>query len=133
MGVLLMLMTIGGVIAAAVLVAIALITGKRWLLTFTLGGVALWFAFYTVMLIGFSLASTEKTLALNESKQYCGFYLDCHMHTAVTGVRTTKTFGDRSANGQFYIVTVKVFSDAKRAILGLLTVDAHVVDGQNRI
>ena len=127
-----MLMTIGGVIVAAVLMAIALYTRKHWLLKFTLGGVTVWFAFYAVMLIGFSLASTEKTLALNEPKQYCGFYLDCHMHTAVTGVKTAKSLGGSTANGQFYIVTVKVFSDARRATLGLLTVDAHVVDVANK-
>ena len=34
----------------------------------------------------------------------------------------------RTANGQFYIVKVKVFNDARRATLGLLTVDAKVID-----
>lgn len=50
------------------------------------------------------------------------------MHTAVTGVRQTKTIGDRTAQGEFCVVKVKVFSDAKQATLGLLTVDARVVD-----
>ena len=63
-----------------------------------------------------------------EGKAYCGFYLDCHMHTAVTDVRRAKTIGDNTANGEFYIVRVNVFSDAKAATLGLLTVDAHVED-----
>lgn len=127
-----MLMTIGGLISAAVLFAIAVLTKKAWLKKFVFGGVAIWFVFYFAMLLGFSLFSNEKTLALNEAKEYCGFYLDCHMHTAVTGVRIAKTIGDQTANGQFYVVKVKVFSDAKAATLGLLTVDAHVVDGQNR-
>ena len=34
--------------------------------------------------------------------------------------------------GEFYVVTVKVFSDAKQAVLGLTTVDAHVVDAGGR-
>src|SRR6185369_9329835 len=76
----------------------------------------------------FSLVSSERELSLNEPKQFCGFYLDCHMHTAVTDVRKAKTIGNKTAGGEFYIVTVKVFSDAKAATLGLLTVDAHVVD-----
>lgn len=132
MGVLLMLMTIGGLLVAGALFIVALYTGKAWLAKFVVGGVAVWFVFYLVMLLGFSLFSKEKTLGVNEPKEFCGFYLDCHMHTAVTAVRTSKTLGTRTANGMFHIVKVKVFSDAVKATLGLLTVDAHVVDGQNR-
>lgn len=128
MGVLLMLMTIGGLIVAAILLAAAWLNQSAWLKKFVLGGVAVWFAFYIAMLLGFSVFSTEKTLALNEGKEYCGFYFDCHMHTSVTDVQRTKTIGGRIANGEFYIVRVKVFSDAKQATLGLSTVDAHVVD-----
>lgn len=128
-----MLITIGGSIAVAVLFVIALYTGKVWLGKFVLGGIAVWFVFYIAMLFGVSLFSTEKTLALNEPKEFCGFYLDCHMRTAVTGVRTAKTLGDLTANGQFYIVKVKVFSNAKQATLGLLTMDANIVDSKDRI
>jgi hypothetical protein len=132
MGVLLMLMTIGGLIGAGILFVISLLSKQRWLRSFVIGGTAVWFIFYAAMLFGFSFASKEKTLAINEAKEYCGFYLDCHMHTAVTGVQTSKTLGDLTAKGQFYIVTVKVFSNAKRASLGLLTVDAHVVDADGQ-
>ena len=128
MGVLLMLMTIGGVIVAVILFAISLYTGNMWLRNFVFGGVAVWFVFYFLMLFGFSAASKEKELALNEPKEFCGFYLDCHMHTAVSGIRKAKTIGNKTANGEFYIVKVRVFSDARAATLGLLTVDAHVVD-----
>ena len=91
MGVLLMLMTIGGLIVAAVLFAVALYTGKVWLRNFVCGGIAIWTIFYFTMLFGFSLVSSERELSLNEPKQFCGFYLDCHMHTAVTDVRRAKT------------------------------------------
>ena len=47
---------------------------------------------------------------------------------AMTDVRKAKTIGNKPAASEFYIVTVKVFSDAKAVTLGLLTVDAHVVD-----
>jgi hypothetical protein len=130
MGVLLMLMTIGGSLAAAVLLVIALVMRKAWLRNFVLGSVAVWFGFYGLMLVGSSLASEEKTLGLNEPKEYCGFYLDCHMHTAVTDVRRTKTIGDRTAKGEFCIVTVKVFSDAKREPLNLVETQAAVLDEQ---
>ena len=129
MGVLLMLLTIGGLIVAVFLLIAAWLNESRWLTKFVVGGVAVWFAFYFAMLLGFSLFSNEKTLAIGEAKEYCGFYLDCHMHTAVAAVRRAKALGDLIANGEFYIVTVKVFSDARRATLGLLTVDAHVIDG----
>jgi hypothetical protein len=131
MGVFLMLMTIGGVIFAIILAAIALVTNRSWLLKFTLSAVAVWFLFYGVMLIGFSVFSKENTLSLNEPKAYCGFYLDCHMHTMVTGVHTANAIGDQSAQGMFYIVNVKVFSDAKNPniTMRLVTPDAVVVDG----
>jgi len=132
MGVLLMLMTIGGLIAAAVLLAVGWLNESAWLKKFVLGSVAIWFLFYAVMLVGASVMSEEKLLGLNEPKEFCGFYFDCHLHAAVSGVRTARTIGDLKANGEFYIVTVKVFSDAKRATLGLLTVDAHVVDRAGR-
>ena len=128
MGVILMAMTIGGLFGAAVLFAISIYTKKTWLRNFVFGGVAVWFVFYFAMLFGFSITSKEKDLALNEPKEFCGFYLDCHMHTSVTAVSKTKTIGNKTANGEFYIVKVKVFSNAKRATLGLVTVDTHVVD-----
>ena len=128
---LLMLMTIGGVVAAGVLLAVSLATGKTWLRNFVLGGVAVWLVFYGLMLFGFSLSSEEKILALNEPKEYCGFYLDCHMHTAVTDVQKTKAIGSKTAKGEFYIVKVKVFSDAKREPLQLVATEAKVLDAQN--
>lgn len=129
MGVLLMLMTVGGLIAAAILMVIAAVGRKVWLAKFTLSAVAVWFTFYFVMLFGFSLTSSEKTLSMNEAKEYCGFYLDCHVHTVVTGVRTAKQIGDRVAQGEFQIVNVRVFSDAKKPSIAfrLLEPKARIV------
>ena len=132
MGVLLMLMTIGGLIVAAVLLIAAFWKNIDWLKKFVVGGIVVWFVFYAIMLFGSSLLSEEKMLARNEPKEFCGFYLDCHMHTAVTNVRKTRAIGDKTANGEFYIVKVKVFSNAKQATLGLGTVDAKVLDEQKR-
>jgi len=128
MGVFLMLMTIGGLIAAAILLAVAWLNESAWLKKFVIGSVAIWFVFYIAMLFGSSFASTEKTLSIGAAKEYCGFYFDCHMHAAVTNVTRAKTIGNKAAVGEFYIVTVKVFSNARRATLGLLTVDAHIKD-----
>lgn len=119
MGVLLMLLTIGGVIAAIMMLAISLFGGKAWLTKFALGGIAVWLVFYAVILLGFSLTSKETVLAVGEAKEYCGFYLDCHLHTELTGVRTAKTIGTATAKGTFYIASVKVFSDAKNPSINL--------------
>jgi hypothetical protein len=135
MGVLLMLMTIGGLIVAGILLAFSLFTKKVWLTKFSLGGVAVWFVLYAVMLFGFSIFSTEKSLAKNEAKEYCGFYLDCHMHTVVTGVRMAKQIGDQTAQGTFYIVGVRVFSDARNPNIAfrLLEPKAEVTDASGRV
>jgi len=132
MGAILLAMTIGGSIIAAILLAFAFLTKKDWLKHFALGGVVVWYSFYVIIFLMSSIFSEEKTLSLNEPKGFCGFYLDCHLHTAVSEVRRTKTIGERQANGEFYIVKVKVFSDAKRESLRLIGTDAKVVDEQNR-
>ncbi len=113
MGVLMMLLTIGGLVLASILLIVSFFMEKKWLRNFVLGGVTVWFAFYLMALLGFSLTSREKNLALNEPKEYCGFYLDCHLHTMVTNIRTAKQLGDQTAQGMFLIVNVKVFIDAK--------------------
>jgi hypothetical protein len=128
MGVLMMLLTIGGLGAATILFIFAVWKKQVWLRNFVLGAVAVWFAIYGVTLLGFSLASREKALGFNEPKTFCGFYLDCHLHASVSGVRKTKTTGDKTADGEFYIVKVKIFSDARRAALGLHAPDFYVVD-----
>src|SRR5215210_8095221 len=104
MGVLLMLLTIAGLLTGAVLLAISIYTKQKWLGRFVLGAVVVWVAFYFAMLFAVSSMSQEKVLALGQPKEYCGFYLDCHMHTSVTGVRTTKVIGDNTAIGKFYVV-----------------------------
>lgn len=129
MGVLLMLMTIGGLTVAAILLVASLITKRAWLTKFTLGGVAIWFLFYGVMLLGFSAASKDRVLGVGEAKEYCGFYLDCHLHSEVTSVRAAKTIGDRTAKGTFYIVGVRVFSNAKNPSIAfrLINPNARVI------
>lgn len=113
MGVLLLLMTVCGLLAAGILLAVSIVSRRAWLAKYTFGAVAIWFVFYAVMLFGYAAMSRETLLSMNEPKAYCGFYLDCHLHTSLTGVQKSKTIGGETANGIFYIAKVKVFSDAK--------------------
>jgi hypothetical protein len=106
-------MTIGGLVAAAIVLIAALFTKKRWLVRFTLAGVAVWLVFYAAILLGYSAVSKDRVLSVGEAKEFCGFYLDCHMHVKLTSVRTTDRIGDRAAKGTFYVVGLRVFSDAK--------------------
>ena len=132
MGVLLMLLTIGGLFLAVLLMIVAGVTRQVWLAKFVFGAVGVWFGVYAVLLVTISLFSAEKTLSLNEPKAFCGFYLDCHIRAAVTDVRKTKTFGNKTADGEFYVVRVKIFSDARRAELGLHAPELEVVDADER-
>jgi len=70
---------------------------------------------YLVLLLGASLVSSEKVLAMGEQKYFCE--MDCHEAYSVVGVRTAKTIGEgpeqKTAAGTFYIVTVKVGFDEK--------------------
>ncbi|CAN5414197.1 hypothetical protein BH10ACI1_BH10ACI1_09110 [soil metagenome] len=135
MGVLLMLITIGGSFVATILLVAAIWKKIAWLKKLVLGGLAVWFVFYAAMLFGFSFLSEEKQLALNEPKEYCGFYLDCHLHTNVLDVRTAKQIGTQTAQGTFYIVKVKVSSDAKNPNIAfrLLEPKAEVTDENGKI
>jgi hypothetical protein len=133
MGLLLMLMTIGGVVAAAVLLLLSVVAKKAWLGTFVFGGVVVWFAFYLAMLFGTSVSSNDRELSFNESKKFCGFYLDCHLNVALKAVRRADRLGKKTADGEFYVVKVEIFSDAAKAELALQGVDVHVIDNAGRI
>jgi hypothetical protein len=134
-GILLMLMTIGGVILATILLIISFLTKKFRLRKLVFIGVPLWFIFYSIMLFGFSLTSKERVLSLNEPKEFCGFYLDCHLHASVTGVRTAKIIGTQTAQGTFLIAKIKVFVDAKNPNIAfrLLEPKAEIINEGSRI
>lgn len=123
MGMLLMLLTIAGLLLAACLYLIGVVFRLPWLRKFVGGGVAIWLALYLVALVAVSASSSDALLKIYEPKAFCGFYFDCHLHAMVTDVTET---GQPSGNGRVYIVTVKVFSDARRAALRLSNVKATV-------
>jgi hypothetical protein len=71
---LLTMITIGGLGLAFILLIIAICTKQVWLSKFIPGAAAIWLVFYTTTLLGVSLTSSEKSLALREQKAFCGFY-----------------------------------------------------------
>ena len=133
-GVLLLLITIVGTLGAA-LAAGAAIGHARTSVAQSIAVVAgAWLAAYGASLVVTSLASRERTLALGETKRFCGFYLDCHMGVAVERVDTMAVIGDAGrevrAGGTFYVVTLRVSNDAKRVPLHLVEPRVVVVDAE---
>lgn len=135
MGFLMMLLTIGAVFIALLLVIVSVYLKKKWLRNFVLGATLIWLGFYIALLLEFSLTGKEKKLSLNEPKEYCGFYLYCHLHTSVTNVRTIKQIGNQTAQGTFLIVNVKVFSDAENPNVSfrLINPQAEIEDEGGRL
>lgn len=133
-GVLLLAVTLFGVVASAIVAFIAARRGRTSAAK-SIGAVgAAWLAAYAALLVITSLASGERTLALGETKRFCGFYLDCHLGVAVERVDTLSQIGEASnaieAGGTFYVVTVRVSSDARRVPLELERPNAVLVDAE---
>lgn len=133
MGFVLMLATIGIIIAAFILLIIALITGKKWLRNIVIIGIPIWIGFYIALLLGFSLNSQETFLPNNRAKSFCGFYFGCHLKASVSGVRTVSQIGDVKAQGTFYIVKVKISNDSENKTLALIAPQATMIDEGPRL
>ena len=73
------------------------------------GGVAL----YSLIMLAFSLGSSEKSLSRGVEKHFCE--IDCHLAYSVLDVKKTKTLGDgtsqATAQGIFYVLNVKTRFD----------------------
>lgn len=72
-------------------------------------------ALYSILMLLFSFASSEKALAFGEEKHFCE--IDCHLAYSVSGIRQAKTIGAganaATARGVFYIITLKTRFDEK--------------------
>jgi len=131
-GIFMLLATVGLLVLAAAVLVHARITKRPTPLrplVLTAGG---WAVLYAALLLGTSLTSDERVLDIAEDKKFCGFYLDCHMQVAVTGVDTVREIGLRRANGVFYVVTLRVSSDAVRARLNLIAPQLVLRDAAGR-
>lgn len=120
LGILMILVTFGLAVLATVVLLQARLNQRPlpWR-PLALGGAA-WAAVYLTLLMSASLTSRGRMLGLNEGKKFCGFYIDCHMQVAVTGVDTARQLGTLQASGLLHVVTLRVSSDARAVPLRLL-------------
>ncbi|MBK8810519.1 MAG: hypothetical protein IPN69_07265 [Acidobacteria bacterium] len=135
MGVILLLMTILGAACATVALAFAIFTKRTGFRNSVVVGAIAWCVLYAIALVGLSFLSEPSTIAMNQPKVFCGFYIDCHLHASVTDVRKSKSIGNLTARGEFNVVTVRVFSDARDPSISmrLLEPSARVLDGRGLI
>ena len=78
----------------------------RWIVRLELAGLAL----YAVLFLVASITSKTRELAVGEEKHICE--VDCHLAYAVTAVRTAHQWDGKTAQGTFYVVTVRVRFDS---------------------
>lgn len=91
---------------------------------------------YFVVLLFVSYRSHNQLLGLGETKRFCGFYLDCHLGATVLDVKKTNAIDllpntQPATNSDFYIVTLKISSNARRATLHLYNPRAEILDDQD--
>jgi hypothetical protein len=129
-GILLLLMLIGGLVGGEILARLLPRWGypkaKRGLRLLMLAGGAA----YSGALLTASLTSRERVLARGETLKFCGVYLDCHLGVAVEGVEQRAMISDIRANGTFYVVRLRVSSDARRATLRLGRPTFRILDSE---
>ena len=128
LGVPLLALSLFGLLAAAVAGGVLVVRGRAPVARLIAMVSVAWIAAYASLLIVTSLASRGRTLALGETKRFCGFYLDCHMGVAVERVDTMSSIADLRAGGTFYVITLRVSSDAQRVPLHLEQPSIAVVD-----
>jgi hypothetical protein len=78
----------------------------QWIVRLEVAGLAL----YAVLFLLASFTSKTRELAVGEEKHICE--VDCHLAYAVTGVRTAQQWDGKTAQGTFYVVTVRVRFDS---------------------
>jgi hypothetical protein len=115
---------IGGEVLARLLPGMGWPNGKRFVRIGMLVGALVYFA----LLLGTSLSSHEDVLAHTVPKRFCGFYLDCHLAVDVEDVERRPVLGTTKATGLFYVVTIRVSSDAKRETLRMGEPEVVVLD-----
>jgi hypothetical protein len=87
---------------------------------------------YGGSLLTVSLTSRERVLPRGTDLRFCGFYFDCHMAVGVDSVERTPAVGAARAHGEFYVVSIRVSSDAVRETLRLMNPEYQILDATGR-
>jgi Domain of unknown function (DUF4352) len=126
----LLMLTLLWLFAASIAFIYARRARKRDLAAIVTTVSVIWLATFFVILLTVSLGSTGKVLTVGQAKHFCGFYLDCHLSVEVSNVTKSKTVGSlpnqRTAQGIFYVVDLKVLSDARKATIAPYDLDLRV-------
>jgi len=128
LGILMILVTALLLFGSLAVVLLALLRGRRPRLVRLAIGLSAWVALYTAALVTTSLASEPRVLGLNESKRFCGFYLDCHTQVAIARVERLDHIGATRAAGTFHVITLRVANDARAARLRLAGTRITITD-----
>ena len=104
------LATLGLTMLLAVATVVLFFARRHWA-RYSLLAIGLLLAGYALLLAAFSVASYDRTVARGDEKFYCG--MDCHIAYSVQNVERTKTIGDVTADGEFYIVRVRSHFDER--------------------
>ncbi len=94
---------------ALILATLILLCWQRSWLRYSIWAIVLLVIGYGVLLLAFSTFSRERVLASGEEKYFCE--LDCHIAYSVQNVQRMKTIGSATADGEFYVVTVRARFD----------------------
>ncbi|HET9707688.1 MAG TPA: hypothetical protein VFP39_05235 [Gemmatimonadales bacterium] len=99
----------GTLAAGAAFVLAVLLKKSQWARVIAwveAGGLALYAGIFLIT----SLASPTQELAVGTEKHICE--VDCHLAYSVAGVKTAKVWGGKTAQGMFYVITVRVRFDS---------------------
>jgi len=118
-GILMILATVALAFGLAVTVIAGLLRGRpprAGRLALVAGG---WAVLYLAALLAVSLASEERVRGWDSGKNFCGFYIDCHLQVSVAAVEVLDSLGPARPEGRFHVVTLRIGSDAKMARMRL--------------
>jgi hypothetical protein len=102
--------TVGLTVLLVIATVVLFFTRRAWA-KYSLHAIVVLLGGYAAVLAFFSFASFDRTVKRGDEKFYCG--MDCHIAYSVQSVERTKTIGDATANGEFYVITVRSHFDER--------------------
>ena len=129
-----LLLTVLAVLASLAAAVMAFAAKRRRAALLALAAGAIVSACYTAALLAVSVGSVTERLPLGDVKRFCGFYLDCHVGVSVVAVEQRDRLADSTGTvlatpvGRFWLVRVRISSNARAATLGAVEPLIEVID-----